>query len=39
MTGKGVIGVAANGEKVFFTTNYYWNEGIRSGNNDWIKQL
>lgn len=39
MVGKDVIGIAAVGEKVFFNASYYWNEGIRSGNEQWIKNL
>jgi hypothetical protein len=39
MVGKGVIGITATGEKVFFNLSHYWNEGIRSGNEDWINNL
>lgn len=39
MVGKGVIGITAVGEKVFFNTSYYWNEGIRSGDEKWINNL
>lgn len=39
MVGKGVIGITAVGEKVFFNVSHYWNEGIRSGNETWIKNL
>lgn len=39
MVGKGVIGITAVGEKVFFNVNHYWNEGIRSRNETWIKNL
>lgn len=39
MVGKGVIGITAVGEKVFFNVSHYWNEGIRSGNERWIKSL
>lgn len=39
MVGKGVIGITAVGEKVFFNVSHYWNEGIRSRNETWIKNL
>jgi hypothetical protein len=39
MVGKGVIGIAAVGEKVFFNVSYYWNEGIRSRDERWLKNL
>lgn len=39
MVGKNVIGIAAVAEKVFFNLSYYWNEGIRSGNQNWIDNL
>lgn len=31
MVGKGVIGITAVGEKVFFNTSHYWNEGLITG--------
>lgn len=37
MVGKGVIGITAVGEKVFFNVSHYINEAIRSGNEDWIR--
>ncbi len=39
MVGKGVIGITAVGEKVFFNVSHYWNEGIRSRDERWIKNL
>jgi hypothetical protein len=39
MVGKGVIGITATGEKVFFNLSYYWNEGIRSGDEEWINNM
>lgn len=39
MVGKGVIGITAVGEKVFFNVSHYFNEGIRSGDENWIKNL
>lgn len=39
MVGKGVIGITAVGEKVFFNTSYYWNEGIRREDPKWINNL
>ena len=39
MVGKKVIGIAAVGEKVFFNLSYYYNEGVRSGNDRWINNL
>lgn len=39
MVGKGVIGIAAVGEKVFFNVSHYWNEGIRSGDPEYIANL
>lgn len=39
MVGKGVIGISAVGEKVFFNVSHYWNEGLISGNERWIKNL
>lgn len=39
MVGKGVIGITAVGEKVFFNVSHYWNEGIRSKDERWIKNL
>jgi len=30
MVGKGVIGIAATGEKIFFNLTYYFNERLRS---------
>lgn len=39
MVGKGVIGITAVGEKVFFNVSHYWNEGIRNGDERWIKNL
>ena len=39
MVGKKVIGIAAVAEKVFFNLSYYYNEGVRSGNEDWIRNM
>lgn len=39
MVGKGVIGITATGEKVFFNLSNYWNEGIRSGDEEWIENM
>lgn len=39
MDGKAVIGIAAVGEKIFFANSYYFNEGIRSGDPDWMKTM
>lgn len=39
MVGKKVIGIAAVGEKVFFNLSYYYNEGVRSGDEKWIKNM
>lgn len=39
MVGKKVISIAAVGEKVFFTISYFWNEGIRSNDEQWKKDL
>lgn len=39
MVGKKVIGIAAVGEKVFFTLSYYFNEGLRSEDETWIKRM
>lgn len=39
MVGKKVIGIAAVAEKVFFNLSYYYNEGIRSNNEDWIRNM
>lgn len=39
MVGKKVIGIAAVGEKVFFNLSYYFNEGIRSNDDRWIRNL
>lgn len=39
MVGKKVIGIAAVGEKVFFNLSYYFNEGIRSNDNKWIRNM
>lgn len=39
MVGKGVIGITAVGEKVFFNNSYYWNEGIRSSDYKWHRNM
>ena len=39
MDGKQVIGIAAVGEKVFFANCYYFNEGVRSGNQEWLDNM
>lgn len=39
MVGKGVIGITAVGEKVFFNLSHYWNEGIKRKDERWIKNL
>lgn len=39
MVGKKVIGIGAVGEKVFFNLSYYYNEGVRSGDDKWIRNL
>lgn len=39
MDGKSVIGIAAVGEKIFFANSYYFNEGIRSGDPTWTRNM
>lgn len=39
MVGKKVIGIAAVAEKVFFNLSYYYNEGVRSGDENWIRNM
>lgn len=39
MVGKKVIGIAAVGEKVFFNLSYYFNEGVRSGDEKWQNNM
>lgn len=39
MVGKKVIGIAAVAEKIFFNLSYYYNEGVRSNNEDWIRNM
>lgn len=39
MDGKQVIGIAAVGEKVFFANSYYFNEGIRRGDQEWLNNM
>lgn len=39
MDGKSVIGIAAVGAKVFFGTSYYFNEGLRSNDPNWINNM
>lgn len=39
MVGKKVIGIAAVAEKIFFNLSYYYNEGVRSKNEDWIRNM
>lgn len=39
LTGKATVGVYANGEKLFYNLTYYWNEGIRSRDPEWIRNL
>jgi len=39
MVGKKVIGIAAVGEKVFFNLSYYWNEGLKSYNKEYLNNL
>ena len=39
MDGKQVIGIAAVGEKVFFANCYYFNEGVRNGDQDWLDNM
>lgn len=39
MVGKKVIGIAAVSEKIFFNLSYYFNEGIRSNDDRWIRNL
>lgn len=39
MVGKGVIGISAVGEKVFFNVSTYWNEGIRRNDPDWARNM
>ena len=39
MDGKQVIGIAAVGEKVFFANCYYFNEGVRNGDQEWLDNM
>jgi hypothetical protein len=39
MAGKTVIGIAAVGEKVFFNLTHYYNEGIRSKDEKYLRNL
>lgn len=39
LVGKNVISVAANGEKVWFNTFYYWTKVLKSGNQEAINKL
>lgn len=39
MAGKQVIGIAAVAEKIFFAASYYFNEGARSNNPEWIDNM
>lgn len=39
LVGKNVISVAANGEKVWFNTFYYWTKVLKSGNQKAINKL
>ena len=39
MTGKDCIGISAVGEKAYFGLSYYWNEGIRSNDPNWQREL
>lgn len=39
MVGKGVIGITAVGEKVFFNNSFYWNEGLRSTDYKWHRNM
>lgn len=39
MVGKGVIGITAVGEKVFFNNSFYWNEGLRSADYKWHRNM
>lgn len=39
MDGKAVIGIAAIGEKVFMNLSYYYNEGIRSRDENYKRHL
>lgn len=39
LVGKNVISVAANGEKVWFNTFYYWTKILKSGNQEAINKL
>jgi hypothetical protein len=39
MVGKGVIGITAVGEKVFFNNSFYWNEGLRSSIYNWHRNM
>jgi len=39
MDGKDVIGIAAVGEKIFFASSFYFNEGVRSGSKDWADNM
>lgn len=39
LVGKNVISVAANGEKVWFNTFYYWTKVLKSGDQEAINKL
>lgn len=39
LVGKNVISVAANGEKVWFNTFYYWTKTLKSGDQNKINKL
>lgn len=39
MVGKKVIGITAVGEKVFFNLSYYYNEGVRNGDETWQRNM
>lgn len=39
LVGKDVISVAANGEKVWFNTFYYWTKVLKTGDSDKIHRL
>lgn len=39
MVGKKVIGIAAVAEKVFYNLSYYYNEGLKNGDEKWLQNM
>ena len=39
LVGKGVIGIAANGEKFWFNAYYYWTQALKDGSPEALKYL